>query len=66
MKILKHGKYHKKNRIVICEVCGCKFKYKTTEIKKENPREPFRYYIHCPECKAIHCILDTLKKEDEQ
>lgn len=52
IKILKHGKYFKKDKILECENCGCTFKYDGKDLKTAPTAKLFKYtrYLVCPEC----------------
>lgn len=47
MKILKHGKYHRK-AVVTCHHCGCEFKIEYGECLRNNGSP--HVGIDCPEC----------------
>ena len=60
MKVLEHGNFYKKNKIVDC-ICGCKFEYELCDIYTDtylaytSYPEQYRRYVRCPECGAtIH------------
>ena len=36
MKILKHGKKFNKEKIVTCDLCGCKFEYDNNDTETEK------------------------------
>lgn len=61
MKILKHGKKFNKEKIVTCDLCGCKFEYDDNDIILDKSYTTINFsmfpptrktYIKCPECNA--------------
>lgn len=65
MKIIKHGNKYSKNKIAICPLCGCTFKYNSKDAEMAKTLcfttfpPTYKTYIKCPECdKAIY--LNTM------
>lgn len=58
MKILKHGNKFNENKIQICGLCGCKFKYDDDDVVINRDfcftvyPPLYKAYIRCPECNA--------------
>lgn len=58
MKILKHGKKFNKEKIVTCDLCGCKFEYDNNDTETEKSfcfmtyPPTYKTYVKCPECNA--------------
>lgn len=57
MKVLEHGSFYKKDKIIEC-ICGCKYQYEQNDIKTDASLvyttcpEQYRRYVNCPECGA--------------
>lgn len=62
MKILKHGKKFNKEKIVTCDLCGCKFEYDNNDTETEKSfcftsfPPQYKTYVKCPECDKEICL----------
>lgn len=58
MEVIEHGDKFIRERIAVCPICHCKFKYFKTEIKVNHADDLM--YIPCPECGTWHHLAKRL------
>ena len=57
MEVLKHGKIYE-NAVVICEHCGCVFRYDLADTRDSSMfgDSDRAIYVNCPECDKPHIL----------